>query len=316
MTSITINNSGDGSFENPFKKIPKWKPNNKKRKKNSYYLNKSGKMLFWKGPNGKMKKDTKIFVKEAKEIHGDKFDYSLVDYVDCKIKVRIICKYHGEFLQTPDSHLQGHDGCYDCAMIQRIKTKTYDNEIFIRKAKEVHGEKYDYSLVEYIDYITKIIIICSRHGPFPQTPDCHLQGSGCPKCYNKTEGKLHIWLNIYYPNLITPQFSPEWIGLCKYDFLIKDIKLIIELDGEQHFKNVKHWKGDENSYIEQQDSDVYKMKKANEKGYSVIRLLTKDVRKDKNNWEERLLAAIKPYDTPTNIFICSNNEYEHHKRLL
>ena len=58
------------------------------------------------------------------------------------------------------------------------------------------------------------------------------------------------------------------------------------------------------------------MKKANEKGYSVIRLLTKDVREDKNNWENNLFAAIKSYDTPTNIFICSNNEYEHHKRLL
>ena len=58
------------------------------------------------------------------------------------------------------------------------------------------------------------------------------------------------------------------------------------------------------------------MKKANENGYSVIRLLTKDVRKDINNWEERLLVAIKSYDTPTNIFICSNDEYENHIRLM
>ena len=185
-----------------------------------------------------------------------------------------------------------------------------------KKSREKHGDIYDYSLVNYVDSLTKVKIICPIHGEFLQSPRKHLQRQGCPNCVNKTEGKLYNWLFELYPNLVT-QYSPKWIGRLKYDFVIEDIKLIIELDGRQHFEYVNHFHRENLlGHTTQQERDIYKMEKANQNGYSIIRLLTEDVRNEKNNWENRLLAAIKSYDTPTNIFICSNNEYEHHKRLL
>ena len=119
---------------------------------------------------------TEIFIKKARKIHGDKYDYSKVVYVNNRTKVCIICPIHGEFWQTPNAHLSGH-GCFKCVGICE------SSEDFIKKAREVHGNKYDYSKVEYINSTTKVCIICPVHGEFWQTPDNHINSkSGCPKC--------------------------------------------------------------------------------------------------------------------------------------
>ena len=133
------------------------------------------------------KYNTETFIKKAREVHGNKYDYSKVEYVNIKTKVCIICPEHGEFWQTPYQHLNG-SGCSKCGYIIRgNKNKSNINE-FIKKTKEVHGDKYDYSKVEYVNDRTKVCIICPVHGEFWQTPNCHLNGSGCPKCagYNKS----------------------------------------------------------------------------------------------------------------------------------
>ena len=123
-----------------------------------------------------MKTDkTKEFIAKAKAVHGDKYDYSKVNYVDCNTKVTIICPSHGEFEQAPRTHLSGR-GCPDCAK-QRMTT-----EEFIEKAKKVHGDKYDYSKVKYVNKDTKVTIICPTHGEFEQNPRSHLTGQGCPSC--------------------------------------------------------------------------------------------------------------------------------------
>ena len=123
-----------------------------------------------------MKTDkTKEFIAKAKAVHGDKYDYSKVNYVDCNTKVTIICPSHGEFEQAPRTHLSGR-GCPDCAK-QRMTT-----EEFIEKAKKVHGDKYDYSKVKYVNKDTKVTIICPTHGEFEQNPRSHLTGQGCPAC--------------------------------------------------------------------------------------------------------------------------------------
>ncbi len=127
-------------------------------------------------PNKNMTKDE--FIKRAKEIHGEKYDYSKVEYVDAtKTKVCIICPKHGKFWQTPSSHLQGHC-CKKCVTPNANMT----TEEFIEKAREIHGDKYDYSKVEYVDTKTKVCIICPIHGEFWQSPNKHLSGQGCPKC--------------------------------------------------------------------------------------------------------------------------------------
>ena len=120
------------------------------------------------------------FIVKAREVHGDKYDYSKVEYVNQLTKVCIICPTHGEFEQTPDSHLHGH-GCPKCVG----KNKT--TEQFIEEAREVHGDKYDYSKTYYNGAFKKVTIICPIHGEFWQKPTMHLIGQGCPKCSGKNK---------------------------------------------------------------------------------------------------------------------------------
>ncbi len=120
--------------------------------------------------------DTNTFIIKAKQFHGDKYDYSLVNYIGAKETVKIICSTHGIFEQTPDKHYQ-YSGCRKCSG-RHIPTT---NE-FIEKAKKIHSDKYDYSLVEYQTSNMKIKIICPIHGEFEQTPASHLRGSGCWDC--------------------------------------------------------------------------------------------------------------------------------------
>lgn len=126
------------------------------------------------------KKTTQDFIKEAKETHCDRYDYSKVQYIDAKTKVCIICPKHGEFWQIPRFHIQGN-GCPRCnGGVKDTK------EIFIEKAHRVHGNTYNYSNINYVKSSNPVEIICSIHGSFSQTPNDHLNGCGCPKC-----GKLN-----------------------------------------------------------------------------------------------------------------------------
>lgn len=128
--------------------------------------------------NRGIKDNLKTFIQKAKEAHGDKYDYSLVEYKNSSTKIKIICPKHGVFEQTPNNHLRGC-GCLSCSFLNKASAK----EQFIEKARKVHGNKYDYSLVDYKNNYTKIKIICSKHGVFEQAPDCHLRlGAGCPHC--------------------------------------------------------------------------------------------------------------------------------------
>ena len=125
---------------------------------------------------GTKKLTTDTFIEKAKAVHGDRYDYSQVKYVDNKTDVTIICRDHGPFPQAPNSHLSGR-GCGDCAENKPLTTET-----FIEKVKLVHGNRYDYSCVNYVNNSTKVTIICPDHGPFPQTPAIHLRGGACDDC--------------------------------------------------------------------------------------------------------------------------------------
>lgn len=128
-----------------------------------------------------MENKTSIFIEKAKAVHGDKYDYSKVNYLTNKIKVTITCTIHGEFEQTPNNHLKGK-GCSICGVINRGNSKTKDLEQFIFEAKAIHGDKYDYSKTLYTKLKSKLTIICPIHGEFEQTPKSHLNGGGCRKC--------------------------------------------------------------------------------------------------------------------------------------
>jgi len=132
-----------------------------------------------------MEDKTKIFIEKAKKVHGDKYDYSLVNYISSKKKVNIICPVHGLFEQIPYSHLKGMS-CRKCANDEQRKRLTLNTGEFIKKAIEKHGDKYDYSLVDYKDCMTKVKIICPTHGTFEQSPYKHTNGQGCRECSVET----------------------------------------------------------------------------------------------------------------------------------
>lgn len=127
---------------------------------------------------GRKKKTTEEFISEAISVHGDKYDYSETCYKDAKTKVKIICNNCGNVLyQLPNSHLTGHG----CSCYSKF-CKTYNTESWIKEAKNIHGDKYDYSKVNYVNAKTKVDIICKQHGIFSQLPILHLKGHGCPLC--------------------------------------------------------------------------------------------------------------------------------------
>ena len=135
-----------------------------------------------------MKKNTlEDFIKKAQQIHNNKYDYSKVKYINNRTKVCIICPIHGEFWQTPHSHLSGC-GCCKCKNDKSRQRLLLTTENFINKAIQIHGDKYNYSKVNYIGTEDKVCIICPEHGEFWQTPSGHLSGYGCTKCYNERRG--------------------------------------------------------------------------------------------------------------------------------
>lgn len=132
---------------------------------------------------------TNEFIEKARVVHGDQYNYSKVNYINNSTKVCIICPVHGEFWQTPSNHLGGR-GCVFCKKEWIGNYRRKDANTFIEQAKKVHGDKYDYSKVEYINEKTKVCIICPEHGEFWQKPEVHLMGCGCQKCC-KTGVKLN-----------------------------------------------------------------------------------------------------------------------------
>ena len=118
---------------------------------------------------------TEEWVAKARAVHGDRYDYSKVEYINGKTKVCIICPEHGEFWQIPRIHANG-------SKCPRCVKPVYDKESFIQQSKKIHGDKYDYSKVDYIKSLQPVTIVCPEHGEFTQRPSEHLQGSGCPEC--------------------------------------------------------------------------------------------------------------------------------------
>lgn len=205
---------------------------------------------------------TDEFVKKAKEVHGDKYDYSRVVYKNKSTKVCIICPEHGEFWQAPDKHINGKQGCPMCSSFHKLNT-----DEFVRKAREKHGNRFDYSKTVYKNNETKVCIICPKHGEFWQTPHGHLSGKGCPKCHeenNVNETLLFNFLNESYNGKVIDQYKDTWLGGQTLDIYIPSKKIGIEYQGVQHFKPVKFFGGVKKyEYTKMKDKEKYDKCKAN-----------------------------------------------------
>jgi len=210
------------------------------------------------------------FINKANKIHHNVYDYSLVDYVNTNTKVKIICNIHGVFEQRPCSHIKQKHGCPYCA-----KNKKLSTEVFIREAKKIHKNKYDYSLSEYVDCCsTKIKIICPNHGIFEQKPYSHLQGFGCKMC-NVSKGELRIKKILEEEKIkyIQQHSFPDCKNKfpLKFDFYLPKLNVCIEYDGYQHFQ--PHW-GDHSgkNFIKTKERDEIKNKYCTENNIKLIRI--------------------------------------------
>lgn len=192
---------------------------------------------------GKDKKTLEQFIEEAQKLHKNqdgtsKYDYSKVKYVNNSTKVCIICKKHGEFWQTPHSHLSGR-GCKKCAIEKSPITQKMSEDEFLRVCKEKHNNFYDYSKVKYDGCGKLIKIICPIHGEFNQKASVHLYGGGCPYCrglyktsefYIKEVSSIHSDINgnpIYdYSKTVYTKAHNNIIVTCKKhgDFKLKAYK--------------------------------------------------------------------------------------------
>ena len=129
---------------------------------------------------------TEEFVRRAKEKFGDRFDYSEVEYVNSNTPVKITCVKggHGAFMMRPHTHLTSTHGCRKCGLEATAKSQRTSKDMFLERAQQQFGFKFDYSQMRYTDYNSPVTIICKEHGKLEITPFLHLlyPSCGCQEC--------------------------------------------------------------------------------------------------------------------------------------
>lgn len=253
---------------------------------------------------GKKPYTTKTFIVRAKEVHGqDTYNYDLVEYVKSTKKVKIRCNECGNiFEQTSSAHLAGN-GCKNCSYVKRGKDKTKTTETFIDKAKEIFGDLYDYSFVNYIGNKTKVKLICNTCGnEFNIRPNSHISSfQGCPIC-KLSHGELFTFNTLKeFPIKFERQYKNENCRGSHYklpfDFAIyKDNELVglIEYQGKQHYI-VGGWGGkkykekNEQNFINVQRNDNIKKTWCENNNIPLLLLNYKEDKKLKENVENFLI---------------------------
>lgn len=189
------------------------------------------------------------FITQASIKHDNKYNYSKVqEFRTMQDKVIITCPIHGDFEQSVYNHLYKGYGCPRCAReLVGIKCRS-NTENFMNKALKIHGNKYIYSKVNYIDQYTPVTIICPEHGEFQQVPKDHIRKdrpSGCPKCLLKSQYILYNKICECFPSIdIKYEYSPEWLGLQRFDIYIPKYNIAIEYNGKQHYVPIKFFGGE------------------------------------------------------------------------
>lgn len=209
---------------------------------------------------------------KAEKIFNNSYNYDNIEhYNSMNDDITIVCPKHGEFKNTWHWHINKKRGCKDCAIERVTDTK----ESFILKSQNTHGDKYDYSKVEYINSKTKVTIICKVHGEFTQKPCDHINSSqGCPKC-KQSKGEIEI-SKYLIENVIEYVYQKTFDG-CRYklplhfDFYLSDYNICVEFDGEQHFKIVEGWGGEE-GFIGRQMKDKIKTAYCKDNNIKLVRI--------------------------------------------
>jgi very-short-patch-repair endonuclease len=236
--------------------------------------------------------NTKDFISRANLIHENKYDYSKTIYINGKTKVFIICPEHGVFKANPRNHLSGN-GCQDCYDERRGESQKMTLEEFVENSLRRHSGKYSYEKFTYINARKKSTISCHKHGDFLQAPYSHLSGQGCPKCFNKSEGRIASYLE--EKHIIHRRF---YIENREFDFYLPDFDLLIERDGEQHYRDTTI-RGGKIKIKKQQINDVFKTKLAKKHGYKIARIPYWLTEEEEHKEIENILAGKSTYpDVP------------------
>lgn len=212
----------------------------------------------------KMRSSQDYYITKAKSTHGDKYDYSKTVYSKTEHDVTITCKKHGDFTQRAGSHLLGN-GCKKCFQENTLLPL---NE-FIKKAREVHGDTYDYSKVVYCGNKKVVEIGCSKHGSFWQRPNSHISSRmGCRLCSeSKGEKAVEVFLKKYGIEHIREYRIPT--HLYRFDFYLPGLDIYIEFNGHQHYWPVEIF-GGQKEFSELQKRDAIKAKLVKETGGNLI----------------------------------------------
>jgi very-short-patch-repair endonuclease len=188
------------------------------------------------------KLDTEKFIRKALAKHLGRYSYDKVDYLDSNTKIVIICQIHGEFNQRPADHLSGI-GCRLCGNEHKSVILRSNVEEFIRKANLKFQNLYNYTKVDYVNSLTKVTIICNKHGDFEQTPEDHLRGIKCPRCTIMSLGEIQIENFLKKNNIdyVWQKSFKEFRNIYPYrfDFYLPNYGIFIEYDGRQHFIPIK-----------------------------------------------------------------------------
>jgi very-short-patch-repair endonuclease len=177
----------------------------------------------------------KNFIEKAVTIHDDKYDYSKTIIINSRTKIEIICPIHGSFFMLPHTHLNG-SMCQKCSNLKKGQYKKLDNDIFVKKAIMKHGNKYDYSEIEYVNSNTMLKIICPMHGLFMQKAYVHLNGHGCSKCNNQSSFPEYFLLYYLKKTNLEVLHREKILGY-ELDIYIPSLKLGIEYDGYYYHKD-------------------------------------------------------------------------------
>jgi hypothetical protein len=229
------------------------------------------------------------FIQNSVKFHGDKYGYSKVNYISNHKKVIISCPIHGDFKQQPQNHMNGA-GCVKCSLSEQGLRQTKTTEDFIADSKLIHGDKYDYSLVRYINSKESVEIICKKHGHFIQNARTHQDGGGCQNC-NISRGEQKI-KRILETNDIQFTQQHQFEGLqnirsLKCDFYLPTHNMVIEFNGRQHYEPV-HAFGGKTALLETQKRDQIKRAFLDEFDINMLEIhyKTKDI-------EELILCEIR-----------------------
>lgn len=224
-------------------------------------------------------------IEMARTIHGHTYDYSHIEYgkvPSMQTKVTILCSRHGPFKQTMSAHIYNRQGCHQCGDIQaeRKRTPKITNtlEQFIENSRTIHGTKYSYEDVVYVNTNTPVSIICPSHGPFVVRPRKHVGSmQGCPIC-GMSRGELLTYQCLKSLNVeFTCQYRfKDCVGLSGsqliFDFWIPAFNLLIEYDGEQHYQEVPFGKNPARELLNIQVRDNIKTTFARENGIRLLRI--------------------------------------------